>query len=188
MALLDDLARHPSTARHVTRRLVRHFLGETAPGEVAAQLARVFLETEGDLRAVTQALISHPVSASLPPRKLRPPVELIFGVARLLGGLPDRPRLPAALLALGQPWMGAPSPAGWPEEDNAWASPDSLKSRLDWALQLTSQRDMRMDARRLAEASLGPSLSADTRRTLQRAANGGQALALFIMSPEVQRR
>lgn len=188
LALLDNLARHPATARHVSRRLVRHFLGDTAPPEVAATLARVFQATDGDLRAVTEALVTHPASWSLPPAKLRPPQELVFSLSRMMGGLPPRPALPMKLRALGQPWLGAPSPAGWPEEDNAWASPDAVKSRLDWALQVAGHRDARVDARQVAEAVFGESLSAETRRALQRAANGGQALALLAMSPEVQRR
>lgn len=188
LALLDDLARHPSTARHVTRRLVRHFLGDTAPPEVAPALARVFQATDGDLRAVMEALVTHPASLSLPPAKLRPPVELVISVARMMGGRPARPMLFTTLRALGQPWMGAPSPAGWPEEDQAWASPDAVKSRLDWALQIAGQREARFDAREVAEAVFGAGLSAETRRALQRAANGGQAVALLAMSPEVQRR
>jgi uncharacterized protein (DUF1800 family) len=187
-ALLDDLAAHPATARHVTRRLVRHFLGDTAPPQVADSMAQVFRDTQGDLRAVTEAMVTHPASWELPPRKLRPPVEMVFGLSRMLGGLPPRPLLPHVLRGLGQPWLGALAPAGWPEEDNAWASPDAVKSRLDWSLQLAAQRDARLDARQLAEATFGPALSTETRRTLQRAANGGQALALLAMSPEVQRR
>lgn len=188
LALVEDLARHPATARHVTRRLVRHFLGDGAPPDVAPALARVFQATEGDLRAVTEALVAHPASLSLPPAKLRPPMELVLSVARMMGGRPARPTLMNSLRALGQPWLGAPSPAGWPEEDQAWASPDAVKSRLDWALQLAGGRDPRFDAREVAEAVFGRWLSAETRRTLARAANGGQALALLVMSPEVQRR
>jgi uncharacterized protein (DUF1800 family) len=89
---------------------------------------------------------------------------------------------------MGQPWLGAPSPAGWPEEDDAWAAPDAVKTRLDWALQLAAQVDPRQDARRLAEHCFAEALSAETRRALQRAASGGQAMTLLVMSPEFQRR
>jgi uncharacterized protein (DUF1800 family) len=188
LALLDDLAIHPATARHVARRLVRHFLGDTAPPAVAEDLARVFQRTEGDLRAVTEALVTHPVSWSLPPRKLRPPVELVFSLSRMLGGLPARPPLALMLRAMGQPWKGATSPAGWPEADDAWAAPDAVKSRLDWAVVVAARSEPTLDARALAEASFGDALSRETRLTLRRAATGEQALALLIMSPEMQRR
>ena len=42
--------------------------------------------------------------------------------------------------------------------------------------------------RALAEASLGPLLGAETRRQIERAADGPQALALLLLAPEFQRR
>jgi uncharacterized protein (DUF1800 family) len=32
----------------------------------------------------------------------------------------------------------APSPAGWPDEDEAWASPHAVVERLDWVKQVVS--------------------------------------------------
>lgn len=187
-ALLRDLAMHPSTARNVSRRLVRHFLGDTASLAILDAVSRAYLESGGDLAMVTRALVSHPESWSLPPHKLRPPAELLFAVARMMGGLPDgiRPRI--SLRAMGQPWQDPASPAGWPEGDDEWAPPDAIKTRLDWALLLAERIPAGLDARSLADAQFGEALSADTRRAVHRAANGGQALALLVMSPEVQRR
>ena len=45
-----------------------------------------------------------------------------------------------------------------------------------------------LDARLLAQASLGPLLQSDTQRQIERAADGPQALALLLMAPEFQRR
>lgn len=187
-ALLRDLAAHPATARHVSRRLVHHFLGGTASADVLDRVSRAYVDSGGHLAVVMRALITHPESWSLAPRKLRPPAELVFAVGRMLGGLPPaiRPRISAR--AMGQPWNGATSPAGWPEGDNDWASPDAVKTRLDWALLLAGRLPAGLDAREIAEAQFGEALSEETRRTLQRAASRGQALALLLMSPEIQRR
>jgi uncharacterized protein (DUF1800 family) len=46
----------------------------------------------------------------------------------------------------------------------------------------------RVDARAVAEASLGPRLTAATRQQLERAADGAQAVALLLLAPEFQRR
>jgi uncharacterized protein (DUF1800 family) len=46
----------------------------------------------------------------------------------------------------------------------------------------------RVDARSLSQASLGPLLSDDTARQIERAADGPQALALLLLAPEFQRR
>jgi uncharacterized protein (DUF1800 family) len=186
-ALLADLARHPATARHVTRRLVRHFIGDTAPPALAQGLAALFLRTDGDLGAVTRALLEHPASWSTPRLKARPPVELVFSAARMLDA-PSRPAPRRSMLAMGQAWQDAPSPAGWPEADDAWVAPDSVKTRLDWALQLAAALDPLPDARPLAERAFGDALSPQTRQAIQRAEGGRQAMTLLLMSPEFQRR
>lgn len=187
-AVLRDLAHHPSTARHVTRRLVRHFLGDAAPPEVGRHLARVFSDTGGDLKAVTTALLDSPAAWELRPAKLRPPIELVLATARLLGQPPAPPPPGRALRAMGQPFQAPASPAGWPEEDDAWAAPDAVKTRLDWARDLAARLPAGLDARALLEQVFGPAASAETRRAVTRAADGRQAMVLLLMSPEYQRR
>ncbi len=186
LAVLDDLARHPATARHVSRRMVRHFVGHGLPG-LEERVAGVFLRSGGDLDAVTRALVTD-AEAWGAPRKVRSPVELVFATARLLGGLPPQPQVLRALQTMGQPFWAAPSPKGWPAEDEAWAAPDSIKTRLDWASELTARLPATTDARALLEAALGAAASPETRRTVERAADGRQALSLLLLSPEFQRR
>ena len=187
-AVLRDLAHHPSTARHVTRRLVRHFLGDTAPPAVAAGLAKVFQDSGGDLQAVTKALVQSPAAGDLPLAKLRPPIELVLATARLLGRMPAPPAPFAALRAMGQPYRAAAAPAGWPEADEAWGAPDAVKTRLDWALELAARQPAGLDARVLLDQAFGDAASAETRRAVARAADPRQALVLLLMSPEYQRR
>ncbi|WP_458095622.1 DUF1800 domain-containing protein [Roseomonas sp. WA12] len=186
IAALTDLARHPSTARHVTRRMVRHFVGNGLAG-LEERMAAVFRRTDGDLGAVTRALVADS-EAWVPPRKVRPPIELMLASARLLGGLPARSEPGRALGAMGQPLWQAPSPKGWPNEDDAWAAPDSIKTRLDWASELAARVPPRTDARALLDAAFGPAASPETRRAVERAADGRQALTLLLLSPEFQRR
>ncbi len=57
---LRDIARHPSTATHVARKLVRHFISADAPPPAMIEhLAKVFRDTDGDLAEVSRALVSH---------------------------------------------------------------------------------------------------------------------------------
>lgn len=186
-AVLHDLAEHPSTARHVSRRLVRHFIGDAAPPDLVPALARIFQDSGGDLKAVTAGLLCSPAAAA-PAARIRPPIELLLGTARLLGQPPEPPRPMLALAAMGQPFRGPASPAGWPEEDDAWAAPDAIKTRLDWAIALAARQPARLDARALLDQAYGPAASPELRRAVGRAADARQALVLLLMSPEYQRR
>jgi uncharacterized protein (DUF1800 family) len=57
-AVLDDLAAHPATARHVARKLAVHFVSETAPLSLVERLEGAFRHGDGDLDAVTRMLVS----------------------------------------------------------------------------------------------------------------------------------
>ncbi|HET8645278.1 MAG TPA: DUF1800 domain-containing protein, partial [Vicinamibacteria bacterium] len=50
--LLDYLASHPATARHVSRRLLQRFVSDAPAPALVDRIAATFLRTDGDLRAV----------------------------------------------------------------------------------------------------------------------------------------
>jgi uncharacterized protein (DUF1800 family) len=56
--VLNDLARHPATARHLAEKLARHFISDT-PSELAIrQLENTFLDTGGHLPLLHEALVN----------------------------------------------------------------------------------------------------------------------------------
>ncbi|WP_424810506.1 DUF1800 domain-containing protein [Roseococcus sp. YIM B11640] len=187
-AVLRALAAHPSTARFVTRKLAVHFLGEAVPPRIPAHLADVWTRSGGDLRAVTEALIRLPEAWTLPMVRLRSPLEFVMVAARIMGTSQPPRELLRDLSAMGQPIFRAGSPKGWPEEDNAWTSPDGIKTRLDWAMNVAAKSASTADPRRLAEQAFGASLSEPTRLAISRAESSQQGLAILLLSPEVQRR
>ncbi len=188
--VLHDLSRHPSTARFIARKLARHFVADDPPPALVARLASTFERSEGDLPAVYADLLRAPQAWAPQPAKLKSPEEFIVSSARLL-------RLGAAAFArqpdggaaqLGQRLQSAPSPAGWPDRADEWLGPDAVWKRVEWATRVAERVGRQVDARALAEASLGPLLSDGTRRQIERAVDGPQALALLLLAPEFQRR
>lgn len=188
MAVLRDLARHPATARQIARRLAGHFVADPPPPALVDRLAARYRDSGGDLTAVYKVLVAAPEAWALPPVKLRPPAEFVLAAARLLGRRPVPPRPLLALEGMGQPYFGAPSPKGWPDGNEAWVTADSVKSRLDWSLQVADRLIDTDDVPALADGLLGAALSAPTRAALAGAATRQQALAILMMSPELQRR
>ena len=63
-----------------------------------------------------------------------------------------------------------------------------MKLRLDISAQLASRIADSIDPRELLEVVAADAASPDTRRTIERAESRQQALALLLMSPEMQRR
>ncbi len=188
--LFDDLARHPSTARFVSTKLVRHFVSDEPPAALVDALAARFTATDGDLRSVADALFASPLAwAADRPAKFKRPEELVLSAHRLLKLPVQRvPRLVATLTEMGQPPGRAPSPQGWPDLREDWMAPDALWKRVQWAAAMAEDHATLADARQLAALAFGDDLSADTRQQIDRAESPRQALALLLASPDFQRR
>ena len=189
-ALLQRLARHPSTARHIATKLARHFVADAPPPVLVERLAQAFLDSGGDLPTVYVALIDSPEAWATTQAKLKTPEEFVISSARLLRlGERVNPRAPdAGIAALGQRLQNPGSPAGWPDRAEDWLGPEAVWQRVEWADRVAQRLGGSTDARALANSSLGPLLSPATRTEIERAADGPQALALLLLAPEFQRR
>ena len=188
--VLDDLARHPSTARHIATKLARHMVADQPAPALVARLARRFTDTDGDLPALYAALLDAPEAWQPGLAKLKTPEEFVLSSARLLqvGERLAQRAADAGLSALGQRPHSAGSPAGWPDTAADWLGPEAVWQRVEWAVQAAERAGNMIDARALAQASLGPLLAETTRFQIERATDGAQALVLFLMAPEFQRR
>ena len=57
-AVLRDLAAHPATATHVATRLASYFIADTPPAPLVERMAKVFLDSSGDLKEIAKAMVS----------------------------------------------------------------------------------------------------------------------------------
>ena len=187
-AALDDIARHPATAKFIAYKFARAFVAD-APSEVlVAKLENVFRTTDGDLKALAAALIDDDESWQMP-AKIRTPYEYLIAIGRLLARFPDEPnRYLGSLSLLGQPLWTPPGPNGFADQNATWAAPENIKLRLDIAAQVASRIAKAVDPRELLDIAAGDAASKETRQTIDRAESKQQAFALLLMSPEFQRR
>lgn len=194
-AVLRDLAHHPRTAEHIAFKLVRHFITDEPTPAMVQPLADAFLETGGDLGAVTRALLDLPAAWSAPTRKIRTPYEL--SIAQFRAGEIAVPPLsddwafsePLHFLA-NLPWERG-SPDGYADESEAWLNPDGMRVRLD-TTQFFVDRNWKAlqnaDPARLAERLFGDALSGASRSAIARTSDQLSGVAVLFMTPEFQRR
>lgn len=190
-AILEDLAHHPATARRLARKLAAHFVADAPPETLVERLAAAWTGSDGDLAAVARALVEAPEAWAPAPGKIKTPYEFVASTHRAFGTRPtDLASLQQVLAGLGQPAWAPPSPEGWPDTAADWAGPDALVKRLDWAK--TAGEVLAADPDRqpvaVADAALGARLGARTRQAVVRAESRAEAVTLFLMSPEFQRR
>lgn len=188
-AVLADLARHPSTARFLATKLVRHFIADDPPADCVERVSRAYLDADGHLPAAYSALIDCEAAWNPAPAKFKTPQDYVYSVYR---GLDLTPAQPRALLApfelLGQRPYSPGSPAGWPDRADDWDGSDALMKRIEWAVALGDRAGTAYPPLQVADRTLGPLASEHTLDSVRRAPSGSQGLALLLLSPEFQRR
>ena len=189
-AVLHDLTLHPSTARFIATKLARHFVADEPAPALVARLEANFRNTGGDLPSLYRTLVQSPEAWAPQAVKLKTPEEFVLSTVRLLklGEQAFARNADAGITLLGQRVQAAPSPAGWPDRAEEWLGPDAVWKRVEWATRVADRVGRQLDARALAQASLGPLLHDGTLQQINRAADGPQALALLLLAPEFQRR
>lgn len=186
--VLRDLASHAATARHVAIKLARHFIGDTPPPALVARLQQTFLDTQGDLKAVTRALVQSDEALAAPGQKLRLPQEYLAVAQRALGLRLKPTTIQRFLVEMGQPMWMPSGPNGFNDTVPVWATPVSLAGRVTLATELARLPAGAPDPRRFVADSLGALLSDATRDAVARAETRQQGLALALLSPEFIRR
>jgi uncharacterized protein (DUF1800 family) len=189
IAALRDLAVDPHTARHVATKLARHFVADDPPTALIDRLAKAWVDSRGNLPTVYRALVNAPEAWRTPLAKYKTPADYVHSTFRALA-LPLRGVQQEARVfdMLGQRSFQPGSPAGWPDRSVDWDGPSALLKRLEWAQELGQKFGNSRDALAIADASLGPVLTDDTRNSIRRAQDGAQALTLLLASPEFMRR
>lgn len=187
VAALRFLANHPATYLSLATKLARHFIADDPPREAIERLTRVLADSRGDLKAASLALIDEPGAAE-PLTKLRTPSDYVVAATRALALPPNRrAAMMYAMRELGEPIFAAPLPNGWSDKAADWASGDGMMRRVDWAYDVSARAE-RHDPLAVAEAVLGPHLSAPTREAVARAGSRREGLTLLLASPEFLRR
>jgi uncharacterized protein (DUF1800 family) len=186
---LRDIARHPATAQHIARKLVRHFVSDTAPpAALIDRLAKVFRDTDGDLAEVSRALVSHDDAWKGELVNIRSPYEYLAAIVRFADPPKDFGQVLGPLNALAQPLWAVPGPNGFADSVQHWASPESMRARLDMSGVIARRMGDRFNPSELAEQLFDAALSTETAQAIRRAESKHQGLAILLMSPEFQRR
>jgi uncharacterized protein (DUF1800 family) len=181
--VLDLLAKHPSTARFLARKLVERFVSDDPPAELVNHMAEVFMKTDGDLRAVTRALFTAPefYHAKYVRAKIKTPFELVASALRVTHSEVGLSRATMqALRTLGQLPYNEPAPTGFPAASEDWVNSGAMLNRMNFGLALAANRldGVRFDAKALTGDAQPDSVAAWVPALLRRIIPGSDASKL----------
>ena len=156
--VIKMLARHPSTARFISTKLVRRFVADDPPEDLVDAASLTFERTSGDIREVLRTIFTHPYffSRDVYQAKIKKPLELVVSSLRATeADMRPARRLMQVLAEMGEALYLCQAPTGYPDVASAWINTNSLLQRLNFALVLAADRipQIRVDL-----ASAGPLL------------------------------
>lgn len=161
MLALETLAAHPSTARHVSGELARHYVSDPVPDGLVDDLAAVFTRSGGDLREVLLALVAHEAFWDAPTR-VATPHDYAVRLVRACWPQGAEWAVQQFLARSGMAIYDRASPDGWPEDDASWVDTNGLMQR--WSL----PDEIPWAVRNLVAGGLRERPSTDEHRWLQR--------------------
>jgi len=201
--VIDILAHHPSTATFISRKLAQRFVADDPPASLVEKMAKTFLKTDGDLRAVMETMLksSEFFSEGAFETKIKSPLEMVASAVRVTGAdTVDTFTLAQKVADMGEPLYGKLEPTGFKDGTETWLSTANLMARINFAnalaagnvpgVKLDTSRFADKDAAAIARDLLHRDASPETLAAILKASSDkpGPTVGLVISSPEFQRR
>ena len=140
--LLDRLAHHPSTARHIARKMGVWWFDEP-PEAAVKELTQVFESTGGNLKALWQsARALHQRMGTGP--VFKDPMHYVLSAAQTMSDdvtVANPQLLLRWMRLLGQPLLARSTPDGYPLHGSAWLNPGQLAQRIELAREMVANAD-----------------------------------------------
>ncbi len=124
---LEMLAAHPSTARFISEKLAEHYVSDPAPPKLVKDLSRVYMQTNGDMKAMLMAIAEHPDFWSAPPQ-VATPQDFSFRFGRLCNAT-NTGAVNDFLNRSGMGLFDRATPDGYPEMDSNYVNSNILLQR-----------------------------------------------------------
>ncbi len=134
--VLDILAKHPSTAKHISYKLAQYFVADNPPQSLVDKLAKRFSQTNGDIALVMETLLKSPEFWDLKYQnaKFKSPYRYLLSSLRATkADLQNIQPSMGLLTQLGMPMYKCLTPDGYKNTKEAWLNPDNLINRLNFA-------------------------------------------------------
>ena len=211
LTVLDILSRHPSTAKFIATKLVRHFVADDPPQSLVDRVAATFTKTDGDIRESLKTIfLSKEFNSTESYRvKIKRPFELVVSAIRTLGAETNGgPGTHQWIARMGEPLYGFQTPNGYSDAAESWVNTGGLLERMNFGLALAGNRvqGTRVDLSRFTNGDksqakvmdeslktiLAGEISATTRETILKQLDQSdpvtKVVGLILGTPEFQRQ
>jgi len=201
--VLDILARHPATARFISKKLAQRFVADDPPQKLIDKMAKTFRDKNGDIREVMKTMLTSDefFSQAAYRAKVKTPFEMIVSAVRATGAQVDF-AFPLAnrIAQLGEPLYRKLEPTGYSDANSEWVNSAALLARMNFALSLAQNKvpGSKLDAALFSGAPadvarqiLFTDAKPETLAAIEKQTQGptsAPVVGLMLGSPDFQRR
>jgi len=203
--VLDRLARHPSTARHICRKIAVYLVADEPSPALVQKLSARYLASDGRIDQVLRELFAAPEFAASLNKRFKDPMQFVLSAVRqchdgqtVVNTQPMR----GWLQRLGEAPYTRVTPDGFPLESSAWNGQGQLTARFELARIIVTGGNVNNHLFRaegapplaqvpqarargeLFKTAIEPTLARATKLALTQAATPREADALWLSSPE----
>jgi uncharacterized protein (DUF1800 family) len=141
--VLDILAKHPATAKHLSYKLAQYFVSDRPPQSLVNRLSQSYLKSDGNIKAVLDNLFHSPEfrDPQYFGKKFKTPYQYVISAIRA-GDLEvtDSVRVNDLLKQMSMGIYDCLTPNGYANTEEVWLNPDALLRRLTFASTVTSKK------------------------------------------------
>lgn len=141
LRFLDNLSKHPSTARFICTKLARRFINDDPDGEVIKAMSETFIRSGGNIEEVLLVMVYHDSfwKSSAIHQKIKSPFEYAISAVRALKVEINNPApLSNWITKMGQKLYFYQAPTGFPDKGKFWINTGSLLNRMNFGLDLAN--------------------------------------------------
>ena len=143
LEVLHLLATSPATAQFISTKLAVRFVSDTPPQALVDRMAKAYLASGGDIKAVLRTMFDSPEfwSPEVYRAKVKTPEEFVVSAVRASGAeVTTAIPLFQALEKLGMPLYGMQTPNGYSWMAEPWVNSGDLVNRMNFAVSLSNDR------------------------------------------------
>jgi uncharacterized protein (DUF1800 family) len=140
---LTALAARPQTAHFISFLIAQRFVADEPPPALVDRMAKSYLASDGDIKAVLRTLVQSPEfnSKKYFRNKVKTPLEFLASAFRTSATDPTNPgALVNTIKSMGMPLYYALPPTGYYITADLWMNSGALVDRLNFAYQLTNSK------------------------------------------------
>ncbi len=131
--VLDIVAYHPATARHICKKLIQRLISDNPPATLLEKVVKIWVENAkkpNQLREVVSAIIFSEEFEQNSNEKLKTPFELLISSWRAVNAtVSPNMNLYWILQGMGQVVFGFPLPTGTPDKSSYWLNSNAMLMR-----------------------------------------------------------